>query len=123
MESNLRDREYAEDFIRSIIMPGMPGAESLPAHCRKPKGPGRSYAAEFATVARGPAVEIGSARDDIVMSDLRVVAHQGSGAARCNQNAPKHGVYTREAIAKRRQFSELLRQSRALIAKMKSGAV
>jgi len=40
-----------------------------------------------------------------------------------NQNALKHGVYTREAIAERRQFDELLRQSRALIAKMKSGAV
>jgi uncharacterized protein YjcR len=47
----------------------------------------------------------------------------GSGAPRGNQNARKHGVFTREAIAKRRQLSELLRQSRALIAKMKSGAV
>ena len=44
----------------------------------------------------------------------------GSGAPRGNQNALKHGVYTREAIAERRQFGELLRQSRALIAKMKS---
>jgi uncharacterized protein YjcR len=43
----------------------------------------------------------------------------GSGAPLGNQNALKHGVYTREAIAKRRQFGELLRQSRALIAKMK----
>jgi hypothetical protein len=34
-------------------------------------------------------------------------------------NAPKHGHYTCEAIAKPRQFGELLRQSRALIAKMK----
>jgi uncharacterized protein YjcR len=47
----------------------------------------------------------------------------GSGAPRGNQNARKHGQYTREAIAKRRQFGELLRQSRALIVKMKSGAV
>ena len=47
----------------------------------------------------------------------------GSGAPRGNQNALKHGVYTREAIAERRQFGELLRQSRALIAKMKSEEV
>jgi hypothetical protein len=97
----------------------MPGAEPLRAHCRTPKGPSRSCAAEFATVARGLATEIGSACDDIVMSDLRVVAHQGQGAPRGNQNARKHGHYTREAIAKRQQFGELLRQSRALIAKMK----
>jgi hypothetical protein len=34
-------------------------------------------------------------------------------------NAPKHGHYTREAIAKRRQFGELLRHSHALVAEMK----
>jgi len=33
--------------------------------------------------------------------------------------ALKHGHNTREAIARRQQFGELLRQSRALIAKMK----
>jgi hypothetical protein len=42
-----------------------------------------------------------------------------SGPPRGNQNARKHGHYTRGAIAKRRQFGELLRQCRALIAKMK----
>jgi hypothetical protein len=43
----------------------------------------------------------------------------GSGAPRGNQNALKHGVNTREALAERRQFGDVLRQSRALIVKMK----
>jgi len=42
----------------------------------------------------------------------------GSGAPRGNQNALKHGLYTREAFAERRQLSELVRQSRELIAKV-----
>jgi glucans biosynthesis protein len=44
---------------------------------------------------------------------------QGSGAPPRNQNALKHGRYTREAFAERRQLSELMRQSRQLIAKIK----
>jgi uncharacterized protein YjcR len=43
----------------------------------------------------------------------------GSGAPRGNQNALKHGLYTREAFAERRQLSELVRQSRELIAKIR----
>jgi hypothetical protein len=39
----------------------------------------------------------------------------GSGAPRANQNALKHGLYTREAIAERRRIRELLRQSRKLL--------
>jgi hypothetical protein len=39
----------------------------------------------------------------------------GSGASRGNKNARKHGLYTREAIAQRRQLGELMRQSRKLI--------
>jgi hypothetical protein len=39
----------------------------------------------------------------------------GSGARRGNKNAQKHGLYTREAIAQRRQLGELMRQSRKLI--------
>jgi uncharacterized protein YjcR len=42
----------------------------------------------------------------------------GSGAPRGNQNALKHGPYTREAIAQRRQVSELMRQSRKLLLKI-----
>jgi uncharacterized protein YjcR len=43
----------------------------------------------------------------------------GSGAPPGNQNALKHGLYRREAFAERRQLSELMRQSRELIAKIK----
>jgi hypothetical protein len=39
----------------------------------------------------------------------------GSGAPRGNQNAFKHGNYTREAIAQRRYASELMRRTRELI--------
>jgi hypothetical protein len=42
----------------------------------------------------------------------------GSGAPRGNKNARKHGLYTREAIAQRRQLGELMRQSRKLILKI-----
>jgi hypothetical protein len=39
----------------------------------------------------------------------------GSGAPPGNQNALKHGLYTREAVEERRQLQALLRQSRELI--------
>jgi glucans biosynthesis protein len=39
----------------------------------------------------------------------------GSGAPRGNKNAIKHGLYTKEAKAQRRQISELMRQSRKLL--------
>jgi len=39
----------------------------------------------------------------------------GSGAPRDNKNAVKHGLYTREAIAQRRQLRELMKQSRKLL--------
>ena len=39
----------------------------------------------------------------------------GSGAPRGNKNAVKHGLYTKEAKAQRRQISELMRQSRKLL--------
>jgi uncharacterized protein YjcR len=42
----------------------------------------------------------------------------GSGAPRGNKNAVKHGLYTREAIAQRRQLAELMRQSRELLSKI-----
>jgi uncharacterized protein YjcR len=41
-----------------------------------------------------------------------------SGAPRGNENARKHGLYTREAMAERRQLAELMQQSRALIMKI-----
>jgi glucans biosynthesis protein len=42
----------------------------------------------------------------------------GSGAPPGNKNALKHGFFTREAIAERRQLRELLRQSRKLLLKI-----
>jgi glucans biosynthesis protein len=42
----------------------------------------------------------------------------GSGARRGNENARKHGLYTREAMAERRQLAELMQQSRKLIMKI-----
>ena len=43
----------------------------------------------------------------------------GSGAPRGNQNALKHGVYTRKALEERRAVQDLLRQSRVLLNRMK----
>lgn len=42
----------------------------------------------------------------------------GSGAPRGNRNAVKHGLYTRDAIAQRRQVSQLIKQSRELVSKI-----
>jgi glucans biosynthesis protein len=42
----------------------------------------------------------------------------GGGAPRGNRNAYKHGRYTAEALAQRRWLRELLRESRALSAKV-----
>jgi uncharacterized protein YjcR len=43
----------------------------------------------------------------------------GSGAPRGNQNALKHGRYTREAIQEHCHLQDFLRQSRTLIQKIK----
>jgi uncharacterized protein YjcR len=42
----------------------------------------------------------------------------GTGAPRGNQNALKHGLYTREAFEERDQVRALLRQARGLIQKI-----
>jgi hypothetical protein len=42
----------------------------------------------------------------------------GSGAQAGNKNALKHGHYTAEAIARRRELSELIRVSRATVAEL-----
>jgi uncharacterized protein YjcR len=39
----------------------------------------------------------------------------GSGAPRGNNNALKHGLYTRVAIEERRQLQALMRKSRRLV--------
>jgi uncharacterized protein YjcR len=43
----------------------------------------------------------------------------GSGAPIGNKNALKNGLFTREKIAERKQISELVRQSRELVDKIK----
>ena len=44
---------------------------------------------------------------------------QGSGAPRANQNARKHGLFTRDAIAERRQIQALLGETRRMLEEMK----
>jgi hypothetical protein len=43
----------------------------------------------------------------------------GSGAPRANQNARKHGLFTKDAIAERRRIQEVLGAARRLLAEMK----
>ena len=42
----------------------------------------------------------------------------GTGAPRGNKNALKHGLYTSEAIAQRRQLRDLITETRKLIDKI-----
>jgi hypothetical protein len=44
---------------------------------------------------------------------------RGSGAPRANQNARQHGLFTREAMAERRQIQTLLGEARKLLQEMK----
>jgi hypothetical protein len=44
---------------------------------------------------------------------------QGSGAPKANENARKHGLFTRDAIAERRQIQVLLGEARRLLEEMK----
>jgi hypothetical protein len=43
----------------------------------------------------------------------------GSGAPRGNKNALKHGRYTREVLAERKQIRELVRQTLKLMLQIK----
>jgi hypothetical protein len=45
----------------------------------------------------------------------------GSGAPKGNQNARKHGLYTKEAREERRRLRELLRESRRLLQDLAGG--
>jgi len=44
---------------------------------------------------------------------------QGSGAPRANQNARKHGLFSRDAIAERKVIQALLGDTRRLLGEMK----
>ena len=43
----------------------------------------------------------------------------GSGVPRANQNARKHGLFTRDAIAERRRIQVVLGEARKLLEEMK----
>jgi hypothetical protein len=64
----------------------------------------------------------GACRSPAVHGKKRCRMHggaPGSGAPRANQSARKHGLFTREAIAERRQIQVLLGEARKLLDKMK----
>ena len=44
---------------------------------------------------------------------------QGSGAPRANQNARKHGLFTRDAIGERKRIQALLAEARKFLQAMK----
>jgi len=64
----------------------------------------------------------GACRSPAVHGKKRCRMHggeQGSGAPRANQNARKHGLFTRDALAERRQIQALLGEARKLLEEMK----
>ena len=64
----------------------------------------------------------GACRSPAVNGRKRCRMHggaQGSGAPRANQNARKHGLFTRDAIAERRQIRALLGEARKLLNEMR----
>ena len=44
---------------------------------------------------------------------------QGSGAPKANENARKHGLFTRDAIAERKRIQTLLGEARKLLEEMR----
>ena len=64
----------------------------------------------------------GACRSPAVRGKKRCRMHggaQGSGVPRANQNAHTHGLFTRDAIAERRQIQALLGDARRLLEEMK----
>jgi hypothetical protein len=64
----------------------------------------------------------GACRSPAVRGRKRCRMHggaQGSGAPKANQNARKHGLFTRDALAERRQIQALLGEARRLMEEMK----
>jgi hypothetical protein len=64
----------------------------------------------------------GACRSPAVHGRKRCRMHggaQGSCAPRANQNARKHGLFTRDAIAERRQIQALLGEARRLLEEMR----
>ena len=64
----------------------------------------------------------GSCRSPAARGKRRCRMHggaPGSGAPRGNQNARRHGLFTRDAIAERKQIQALLGDARKLLQEMK----
>jgi uncharacterized protein YjiS (DUF1127 family) len=64
----------------------------------------------------------GSCRSPAVRGKRRCRMHggaPGSGAPRANQNARRHGLFTGDAIAERKQIQALLGEARKLLQTMK----
>jgi hypothetical protein len=64
----------------------------------------------------------GACRSPAVSGKRRCRMHgdaPGSGAPKANRNARKHGRFTRDAIAERRQIHVLLGETRKLLDEMK----
>ncbi|WP_028350269.1 HGGxSTG domain-containing protein [Bradyrhizobium murdochi] len=64
----------------------------------------------------------GACRSPTVHGKKRCRMHGGaprSGAPKANQNAGKHGLFTRDAIAERRQIRSLLGEAWRLLDEMK----
>ena len=64
----------------------------------------------------------GACRSPAVHGRKRCRMHggaRGSGAPKANQNARKHGLFTRGAIVERRRIRALLGEARKLLDKMK----
>jgi uncharacterized protein YjcR len=64
----------------------------------------------------------GACRAPAVRGKKRCRMHggaQGSGAPTGNRNARKHGLFTRDAIAERRQIQVMLGEARKLLQAMK----
>jgi uncharacterized protein YjcR len=64
----------------------------------------------------------GACRSPAVHGKKRCRMHggaQGSGAPKANQNARKHGLFTRNAIAEQRQIQALLGDTRKLLGEIK----
>jgi len=64
----------------------------------------------------------GACRSPAAHGKMRCRMHgsaPGSGAPKANQNARKHGLFTRDAIAERRQIQALLGEARRFLQGMK----
>jgi hypothetical protein len=64
----------------------------------------------------------GACRSPAMRNKKRCRMHGGatnSGAPRANRNAHKHGLFTRDAIAERRQIRALLGETRMFLEEMK----